>query len=72
MAISEYPSKLSLPQINPGVATVLEYLVMKFPAIDAQTWRQRIADGVVAHMTHVQPPGGIREHGETVELLAAG
>ena len=47
MAISEYPSKLSLPQINPGVATVLEYLVMKFPAIDAQTWRQRIADGKV-------------------------
>lgn len=47
MAISEHPSKLSLPQINPGVATVLEYLIIKFPAIDAQIWRQRIADGKV-------------------------
>ncbi len=47
MAISEYPSKLSLPQINPGIATVLEYLVIKFPTINAQIWRQRIADGKV-------------------------
>ena len=47
MVISEYPSKLSLPQTNPGVATVLEYLVIKFPTIDAQIWRQRIADGKV-------------------------
>jgi tRNA pseudouridine32 synthase/23S rRNA pseudouridine746 synthase len=47
MAISEYPSKLSLPQTNPGVATVLEYLVIKFPTIDAQIWQQRIADGKV-------------------------
>ncbi|MFT6408377.1 MAG: tRNA pseudouridine32 synthase/23S rRNA pseudouridine746 synthase [Arenicella sp.] len=47
MAISEYPSKLSLPQTNPGVATVLEYLIIKFPRIDAQIWRQRIADGKV-------------------------
>ncbi|MFW5439583.1 MAG: pseudouridine synthase [Methylophilaceae bacterium] len=47
MAISEHPSKLSLPQTNPGVATVLEYLIIKFPAIDAQIWQQRIADGKV-------------------------
>ncbi len=47
MAISEHPSNLSLPQINPGVATVLEYLIIKFPAIDAEVWRQRIADGKV-------------------------
>ncbi|MCU7930504.1 MAG: pseudouridine synthase [Candidatus Thiodiazotropha sp. (ex Codakia rugifera)] len=47
MAISEHPSKLSLPQTNPGVATVLEYLIIKFPHIDAQIWRQRIADGKV-------------------------
>ena len=47
MAISEQPSKLSLPQINPGVATVLEYLILKFSYIDAQIWRQRIADGKV-------------------------
>jgi len=47
MAISESPSKLSLPQTNPGVATVLEYLMIKFPSIDAQVWRQRIVDGKV-------------------------
>ncbi|MEO1889892.1 MAG: pseudouridine synthase [Cycloclasticus sp.] len=47
MAISERPSKLSLPQINPGVATVLEYLIIKFPTIDAKVWQQRIADGKV-------------------------
>lgn len=47
MAISDHPSKLSLPQINPGVATVLEYLIIKFPYIDAQIWRQRINNGKV-------------------------
>lgn len=47
MAISEYSSKLSLPQINPGVDTVLEYLMIKFPYVDAHIWHQRIADGKV-------------------------
>jgi tRNA pseudouridine32 synthase/23S rRNA pseudouridine746 synthase len=47
MAISEHASKLSLPLTNPGVDTVLEYLIIKFPYIDAQIWRQRIADGKV-------------------------
>jgi tRNA pseudouridine32 synthase/23S rRNA pseudouridine746 synthase len=47
MVISERPSKLSLPQTNPGVVTVLEYLIFKFPYVDAQIWRQRIADGKV-------------------------
>jgi len=47
MAISEQPSKLSLPQTNPGVATVLEYLVIKFPYINSQVWQQRMADGKV-------------------------
>ncbi len=47
MAISEYPSKLSLPQTNPGVTTVLEYLIIKFPYIDSEIWRQRILDGKV-------------------------
>ncbi len=47
MAISEHPSKLSLPQANPGVATVLEYLSIKFPYIDTLVWQQRMADGKV-------------------------
>ena len=47
MAISEHPSKLSLPQTNPGIITVLEYLIIKFPYIDAQIWRQRMMEGKV-------------------------
>jgi len=47
MVISEYPSKLSLPQTNPGVTTVLEYLIIQFPYIDALIWQQRMADGKV-------------------------
>ena len=47
MTIAEQPSKLSLPQTNPGVATVLEYLIIRFPYIDAHIWRQRITDGKV-------------------------
>ncbi|MEL0612684.1 pseudouridine synthase [Marinomonas arenicola] len=47
MAMSEYPSKLSLPQTNPGVVTVLDYLIIKFPYIDEQTWRRRMAAGKV-------------------------
>lgn len=47
MAIAKSPSKLSLPQQNPGVKTVLEYLVVKFPAITSSVWEQRMADGKV-------------------------
>jgi len=47
MAISDHPSHLSLPQTNPGVSTVLEYLIIKFPYIDAQIWQQRMARGKV-------------------------
>ncbi len=47
MIISDYASKLSLPRTNPGVDTVLEYLLIKFPYIDAPAWRQRMADGKV-------------------------
>jgi len=47
MTISKRPSKLSLPQASLGIATVLEYLVIKFPYIDAHIWRQRMVDGKV-------------------------
>jgi len=47
MVISEQPSKLSLPIINPGVETILQYLIMKFPRINALTWQQRMLDGKV-------------------------
>jgi tRNA pseudouridine32 synthase/23S rRNA pseudouridine746 synthase len=47
MAIASSPSKLSLPQSNPGVRTVLEFLILKFPAITGDVWQQRMADGKV-------------------------
>jgi tRNA pseudouridine32 synthase/23S rRNA pseudouridine746 synthase len=47
MAIANSPSKLSLPQHNPGVTTVLEFLILKFPGISSDAWQQRMADGKV-------------------------
>lgn len=47
MSISKYSSKLSLPQVNPGVSTVLEYLIIKFPDISSDIWKQRMIDGKV-------------------------
>ncbi len=47
MAIATTPSKLSLPQNNPGVTTVLEFLIQKFPAIASDVWEKRMADGKV-------------------------
>ena len=47
MSISKYPSLLSLPQINPGVSSVLEYLIVKFPNISQNIWQQRMHEGKV-------------------------
>jgi tRNA pseudouridine32 synthase/23S rRNA pseudouridine746 synthase len=47
MGIASQPSKLSLPQHNPGVVTVLDYLVKKFPGIQPLVWQQRMIDGKV-------------------------
>lgn len=47
MVISNTPSKISLPQNNPGVTTVLEYLDLKFPSIGVSVWRRRMAEGKV-------------------------
>lgn len=47
MAIAHFPSKLSLPQHNPGVTSVLEYLIHKFPNISPDIWQQRMAEGKV-------------------------
>jgi tRNA pseudouridine32 synthase/23S rRNA pseudouridine746 synthase len=47
MGIASQPSKLSLPQQNPGVTTVLDYLTKKFPGVDSLVWQQRMIDGKV-------------------------
>lgn len=36
-----------MPQTNPGVASVLEYLIIKFQNIRPEVWQQRVADGKV-------------------------
>lgn len=52
MITSPYPSVLSLPQVNPGVVTVLDYLIIKFPRIAPEIWRQRMNDGKVHRHDH--------------------
>jgi tRNA pseudouridine32 synthase/23S rRNA pseudouridine746 synthase len=47
MAIATSPSKLSLPQSNPGVSTVLDFLILKFPGISRDVWLQRMVEGKV-------------------------
>jgi tRNA pseudouridine32 synthase/23S rRNA pseudouridine746 synthase len=47
MSISPNASKVSLPQANPGVTTVLDYLVIKFPYINRDIWTQRMLEGKV-------------------------
>jgi len=47
MSISKKPSIVSLPQLNPGINSVLEYLIIKFPDINPDVWQQRILDGKV-------------------------
>ncbi|MDO6565343.1 pseudouridine synthase [Amphritea sp. 1_MG-2023] len=45
MVIATSPSKLTLPQVNPGTATVVAYLIHKFPQVDAAVWYQRANEG---------------------------
>lgn len=40
-------SALHLPRISPAPATILEYLIIRFPHIDAGQWRRRIEEGKV-------------------------
>ena len=47
MSISPYPSKLSLPEHSAGHRTIFDFLVDKFPLIDATIWRQRFLDGKI-------------------------
>jgi tRNA pseudouridine32 synthase/23S rRNA pseudouridine746 synthase len=40
-------SRLHLPKLEPAPKTVLEYLIAHFSHIQAQTWRERVANGKV-------------------------
>jgi len=47
MAIATSPSKLTLPRSNPGVTTVVDYLISKFPQVSSDVWRKRAIDGKI-------------------------
>ncbi len=47
MGISRYPSTVTMPRESAGCATVLEYLIMRFPGIAAEIWLQRMQTGKV-------------------------
>ncbi|MCD6526100.1 MAG: pseudouridine synthase [Desulfuromonas sp.] len=47
MAISNYPSKLVLPQAQPPYPTLLDFLDSHFPRVGRQCWVQRLAAGKV-------------------------
>jgi tRNA pseudouridine32 synthase/23S rRNA pseudouridine746 synthase len=41
------PSRLYLPKIDPAPETILEYILARFPQIDASVWQARIGHGQV-------------------------
>lgn len=48
MGRSQYPSSVVMPSGNPSqYETVLDFLIARFPRIDAEIWRQRMRDGKV-------------------------
>src|SRR3954467_2014332 len=40
-------SRLHLPKLDTAPGTILEYLIVHFPHIPAQTWRERVANGKI-------------------------
>ena len=47
MSIAAKASEITLPAVNQGWLTVLQFLCSQFPFIDEATWRARIASGKV-------------------------
>ena len=41
-------SRLHLPKLDPQPETILDYLIAHFPQIAANTWRERIARGLIS------------------------
>lgn len=54
MGRSQYPSTVTMPADNAGCATVLAFLIKKFPRIPEDVWCQRVAQGNV-HWDDLQP-----------------
>ena len=47
MAISEYPSSITLPLSEPPYPTVLAFLIQRFPKIPAHIWVERVNTGKI-------------------------
>ena len=45
MGISRYPSSVTLPEMNPPYPSLREFLSIRFPAVSAERWDQRMAEG---------------------------
>src|SRR5437016_11807201 len=45
--IQTRPSRLYLPKFDAAPPTIFEYLLARFPQIDAAIWRARVAQGLV-------------------------
>ena len=41
------PSRLYLPKFDSAPATILEYLLVRFPRVNAAIWRERVANGLI-------------------------
>src|ERR1051326_317986 len=41
------PSRLYLPKFDSAPATILEYLLVRFPRVNAAIWRERVAKGLI-------------------------
>ncbi len=60
MSIARQASEITLPAVNNGWATVLQFLCSQFPFISEATWRERMATGKVhwfngEPVTHTTP-----------------
>ena len=47
MGVSLHPCKVTMPADRNDCATVLDFLIARFHRVDAEIWRQRVADGKV-------------------------
>ena len=53
MAISKFPSTVSLPPIKKPYPTILEFLIQRFPKIRKEIWKERIQDGKITNFNGV-------------------
>ena len=61
------PSRLYLPKLASPPKTILDYLIARFPRMDAETWRDRLVRGVVTFDGgEAVSPASAYRHGATI------